>query len=84
MLVFDRHDIITHALEIVFPYAYHGECYHHIIINVIVKFKTVHCHGEIYLSTYASRKSNFLHLFRKISVNDSAIAVYLEGIGFEK
>ncbi|XP_062075147.1 uncharacterized protein LOC133779171 [Humulus lupulus] len=42
--VFDRHASITHALETIFPDAYHGACYHHISMNVVAKFKTDHCH----------------------------------------
>ncbi|XP_062104417.1 uncharacterized protein LOC133815617 [Humulus lupulus] len=54
--VSDRHASITHALETIFPDAYHGACYHHISMNVVAKFKTDHCHVLMYNAAYAFRK----------------------------
>ncbi|XP_062080006.1 uncharacterized protein LOC133784744 [Humulus lupulus] len=82
--VSDRHASITHALETIFPDAYHGACYHHISMNVIVKFQTDHCHVLMYNATYAFRKSEFHANFEKIKSKDPAIAQYLEGMGFDK
>ncbi|XP_062080532.1 uncharacterized protein LOC133785300 [Humulus lupulus] len=82
--VFDRHANITHALDIIFPDAYHGACYHHISMNVIAEFKTDHCHKEMYNVTCAFRKSEFHTHFNKIKSKDPPIAQYLEGIGFDK
>ena len=82
--VSDRHASIIHALELVFPDAYHSACYHHISMNVIAKFKTDHCHKEMYNAAYAFRKSKFHRFFNNIKQMDPAIAQYLEGIGFDK
>ncbi|XP_062109640.1 uncharacterized protein LOC133821212 [Humulus lupulus] len=59
--VSDRHASITHALETIFPDAYHGACYHHISMNVVAKFKTDHCHVLMYnimTSNYAESFNN--------------------------
>ncbi|XP_062100885.1 uncharacterized protein LOC133806813 [Humulus lupulus] len=59
--VSDRHASITHALETIFPDAYHGACYHHISMNVVAKFKTDHCHVLMYnimISNYAESFNN--------------------------
>ncbi|XP_062113929.1 uncharacterized protein LOC133824929 [Humulus lupulus] len=82
--VSDRHASITHALETIFPDAYHGASYHHISMNVVAKFKTDHCHVLMYNAAYAFRKSEFHSNFEKIKSNDLAIAQYLEGMGFDK
>ncbi|XP_062093532.1 uncharacterized protein LOC133799538 [Humulus lupulus] len=82
--VSDRHASITHALETIFPDAYHGPCYHHISMNVVAKFKTDHCHVLMYNAAYAFRKSEFHPNFEKIKSKDPAIAQYLEGMGFDK
>ncbi|XP_062085525.1 uncharacterized protein LOC133791622 [Humulus lupulus] len=82
--VSDRHASITHALETIFPDAYHGACYHHISMNVVAKFKTDHCHVLMYNAEYAFRKFEFHANFEKIKSKDSAIAQYLEGMGFDK
>ncbi|XP_062085469.1 uncharacterized protein LOC133791563 [Humulus lupulus] len=42
--VSDSYASSTHALETIFPDAYHGACYHHISMNVVAKFKIDHCH----------------------------------------
>ncbi|XP_062114565.1 uncharacterized protein LOC133825667 [Humulus lupulus] len=81
--VSDRHASITHALETIFPDAYHGACYHHISMNVVAKFKTDHCHVLMYNAAYAFRKSEFHANFEKIKSKDPAIAQYLEGMGFD-
>ncbi|XP_062096004.1 uncharacterized protein LOC133801742 [Humulus lupulus] len=82
--VSDKHASITHALETIFPDAYHGACYHHISMNVVAKFKTDHCHVLMYNAAYAFRKSEFHANFKKIKSKDSVIAQYLEGMGFDK
>ncbi|XP_062085420.1 uncharacterized protein LOC133791513 [Humulus lupulus] len=82
--VSDRHASITHALETIFPDAYHGACYHHISMNVVAKFKTDHCHVLMYNAAYAFRKFEFHANFEKIKSKDPAIAQYLEGMGFDK
>ncbi|XP_062086217.1 uncharacterized protein LOC133792329 [Humulus lupulus] len=48
VFVSDRHASITHALETIFPDAYHGACYHHISMNVVAKFNSDHCHVLMY------------------------------------
>ncbi|XP_062100019.1 uncharacterized protein LOC133805889 [Humulus lupulus] len=82
--VSDRHASITHALETIFPDAYHGACYHHISMNVVAKFKTDHCHVLMYNAAYAFRKFEFHANFEKIKSKDPAIAQFLEGMGFDK
>ncbi|XP_062104221.1 uncharacterized protein LOC133815389 [Humulus lupulus] len=82
--VSDRHASITHALETIFPDAYHGACYHHISMNVVAKFKTDHCNVLMYNAAYDFRKSEFHANFEKIKSKDPAIAQYLEGMGFDK
>ncbi|XP_062114620.1 uncharacterized protein LOC133825730 [Humulus lupulus] len=82
--VSDRHASITHALETIFPAAYHCACYHHISMNVVAKFKTGHCHVLMYNAAYAFRKSEFHANFEKIKSKDPAIAQYLEGMDFDK
>ncbi|XP_062100828.1 uncharacterized protein LOC133806755 [Humulus lupulus] len=82
--VSNRHASITHALETIFPNAYHGACYHHISMNVVAKFKTDHCHVLIYNVAHAFRKSEFHAHFEKIKSKDPTIAQYLEGMGFDK
>ena len=37
--VSDRHASITHALETIFPDAYHGACYHHISVGFYALIK---------------------------------------------
>ncbi|XP_062086287.1 uncharacterized protein LOC133792401 [Humulus lupulus] len=82
--VSDRHASITHALETIFPDAYHGACYHHISMNAVAKFKTGHCHVLMYNAAYAFRKSELRANFEKIKSKDPVIAQYLEGMGFDK
>ena len=88
IFVSNRHASIVQALEVVFPKAYHGTCYHHIFTNaifkVIFKFKTDHCHKKMYLAAYASRRSEYIRHFENIRVINSAAAEYLEGIGVKR
>ncbi|XP_062080523.1 uncharacterized protein LOC133785288 [Humulus lupulus] len=84
VFVSDRHASITHALETIFPDAYHGACYHHISMNVVAEFKTGHCHVLMYNAAYAFRKSEFHSHFEKIKSKDLVIAQYLEGMCFDK
>ncbi|XP_062118315.1 uncharacterized protein LOC133831929 [Humulus lupulus] len=69
--VSDRHASITHALETIFPDAYHGACYHHISMNVVAKFKTDHCHVLMYnimTSNYAESFNNKTRDARSFSI----------------
>ena len=84
VFVSDRHASIIHAVEVVFPEAHHGACYHHVSMNVVAKFKTDHTHSEMYNAAYSYRKSKFHKHFENIKQMDPAIARYLEEIGFEK
>ncbi|XP_062078696.1 uncharacterized protein LOC133783165 [Humulus lupulus] len=82
--VSDRHQSIVHALELVFPDAPHGACYHHIIMNVASKFKTDCFTDHIYSCAYSYKKTDFEREFEKIKAMDVRVALYLEGIGFER
>ncbi|XP_062100656.1 uncharacterized protein LOC133806582 [Humulus lupulus] len=73
--VTDRHASITHALETIFPDAYHGAFYHHISMNVHAKFKIDHCHVLMYNAAYAFRKSEFHAHFEKIKSKDPIISL---------
>ncbi|XP_062089320.1 uncharacterized protein LOC133795876 [Humulus lupulus] len=54
-------------------------------MNIRAKFKTDHCHEELFLAAKAYRKREFLRHFEKIKFKDLAIAQYLENqVGFEK
>ncbi|XP_062078413.1 uncharacterized protein LOC133782947 isoform X1 [Humulus lupulus] len=80
----DRPASIIHALEVVFPDAYHDACYHHINMNVKARFKTDHSHNEMWAATYVWKKTECLKHFENIKRMDPPITVYLEGIGFDK
>ncbi|KAM6588024.1 hypothetical protein CsatA_010629 [Cannabis sativa] len=82
--VSDRHQSIVRALEIVFPGAHHGACYHHIIMNVNHKFKTDAFTNHIYTCAYTYLKSEFHRELKNIRTMNVAVAQYLEKIGFEK
>ncbi|XP_060968443.1 uncharacterized protein LOC133035997 [Cannabis sativa] len=81
--VLDRHQSNVHALEIMFPDAHHGACYHHIIMNVNHKFKTDVFTNHIYTCVYTYSKLEFHREFENIRAMNIAIAQYLEEIGFE-
>ncbi|XP_062112671.1 uncharacterized protein LOC133823840 [Humulus lupulus] len=69
--VSDKHASITHALETIFPDAYHGACYHHISMNVVAKFKTDHCHVLMYnimTNNYAESFNNKTRDARSFSI----------------
>ncbi|XP_062103793.1 uncharacterized protein LOC133814904 [Humulus lupulus] len=82
--ILDKHASITHALEVVFPDAYHGACCHHVCMNVVAKFKTDHYHDMIWCATYAFRKTEFHKFFEKIKDMDPPIAKYLQEIGLDR
>ncbi|KAM6569715.1 hypothetical protein CsatB_017700 [Cannabis sativa] len=82
--VSDRHQSIVRALDIVFPDAQHGACYHHIIMNINHKFKTDVFTNHIYTCAYTYSKSEFHREFENIRAMNVAVAQYLEEIGFEK
>ncbi|XP_060960754.1 uncharacterized protein LOC133031292 [Cannabis sativa] len=82
--ILDKHESIVRTLEIVFPDAHHGACYHHIIMNVNYKFKTDVFKNYIYMCAYTYSKLEFHREFENIRTMNVAVAQYLEKIGFEK
>ncbi|XP_060969749.1 uncharacterized protein LOC133036977 [Cannabis sativa] len=81
--VLDRHQSIVPALDIVFPDAHHGACYHHIIMNVNHKFKNDVFTNPIYTCAYTYSRSEFHREFENIRAMNAVVAQYLEEIGFE-
>ncbi|XP_060964912.1 uncharacterized protein LOC115710729 [Cannabis sativa] len=84
MFISNRHQSIEHAVDVVFPEACHCACFKHITMNVVHKFKTDVCNQQIWLAAYAWNKTKFDRHFEVLKQMDTAIATYVEQIGFEK
>ncbi|XP_060962153.1 uncharacterized protein LOC133032284 [Cannabis sativa] len=84
MFISDRHQIIEHAVDVVFPEACHCACFKHITMNVVHKFKIDVCNKKIWLAPYAWNKTECDRHFEVLKQMDPAIATYVEQIGFEK